>query len=151
MIPDNEGDKDVFIPSSFINGAMNGDRILVQVTREDQKGKKREGEVVSILERANKKIVGVFEESKNFGFVVAEDTRLTQDIFISKKDRNGAKEGDVVMVEVTKWPEKNRRSPEGVVIEILGKKGDVGVDILTVIKKYGLPEDFPHKVVNFID
>lgn len=148
LIPEVEGEKDVFIPSSFINGAMNGDRILVQITREDKNGKKREGEVIQILERANTKIIGVYEDSKNFGFVIAEDTRISQDIFISKKDRNGAKDGDVVVVEVTKWPEK-RRSPEGVVKEVLGKKGDKGLDILTIIKKYGLPEEFPPKVQAF--
>lgn len=148
LIPEVEGEKDVFIPSSFINGAMNGDRILVQITREDKNGKKREGEVIQILERANTKIIGVYEDSKNFGFVIAEDTRISQDIFISKKDRNGAKDGDVVVVEVTKWPEK-RRSPEGVVKEVLGQKGDKGLDILTIIKKYGLPEEFPPKVQAF--
>ena len=148
LIPEIEGEKDVFIPSSFINGAMNGDRILVQITREDKNGKKREGEVIQILERGNTKIIGVYEDSKNFGFVIAEDTRISQDIFISKKDRNGAKDGDVVVVEVTKWPEK-RRSPEGVVKEVLGQKGDKGLDILTIIKKYGLPEEFPPKVQAF--
>lgn len=148
LIPEVEGEKDVFIPSSFINGAMNGDRILVQITREDKNGKKREGEVIQILERANTKIIGVYEDNKNFGFVIAEDTRISQDIFISKKDRNGAKDGDVVVVEITKWPEK-RRSPEGVVKEVLGQKGDKGLDILTIIKKYGLPEEFPTKVQAF--
>ena len=148
LIPEIEGEKDVFIPSSFINGAMNGDRILVQITREDKNGKKREGEVIQILERGNTKIIGVYEDSKNFGFVIAEDTRISQDIFISKKDRNGAKDGDVVVVEITKWPEK-RRSPEGVVKEVLGQKGDKGLDILTIIKKYGLPEEFPPKVQAF--
>ena len=148
LIPEVEGEKDVFIPSSFINGAMNGDRILVQITREDKNGKKREGEVIQILERGNTKIIGVYEDSKNFGFVIAEDTRISQDIFRSKKDRNGAKDGDVVVVEITKWPEK-RRSPEGVVKEVLGQKGDKGLDILTIIKKYGLPEEFPPKVQAF--
>ena len=82
LIPDAEGEKDVFIPSSSINGAMNGDKILVQITREDKNGKKREGEVVQILERGNKKFVGIYEDSRNFGFVVAEDTKINQDIFV---------------------------------------------------------------------
>lgn len=150
LIPEKEGEKDVFIPGSFMNGAMNGDRILVQVTREDKNGKKREGEVVQVVERGNSKIIGVYEDSRNFGFVVAEDTRISQDIFVSKKDKNGAEHGDVVVVEITKWPEK-RRSPEGVVVEVLGKKGDKGLDILTIIKKFGLPEEFPSKVLNFAE
>ncbi|MBU5488353.1 ribonuclease R [Clostridium sp. MSJ-8] len=150
LIPDVEGEKDVFIPSNCMNGALNGDRVLVQVTREDRNGKKREGEIEKVIERANKRVVGVYEDSRNFGFVVAEDTRINQDIFISKKDKNGAKEGDVVIVEITKWPEK-RRSPEGIVVEVLGQKGDVGLDILTIIKKFGLPEEFPHKVQAFAE
>ena len=150
LIPENEGEKDVFIPSSCMNNAMNGDRVLVQVTRDDRNGKKREGEVVEVIERANKTIIGVYENSKNFGFVVPEDTRLNQDIFVSKKDKNGANDGDVVIVEITKWPEK-RRSPEGIIKEVLGKKGDKGLDILTIIKKFSLPEEFPTKVLNFAE
>ena len=150
LIPDTEGEKDVFIPSSSMNGAMNGDKVLVQITREDINGKKREGEVQEVLDRANKKIIGVYEDSRNFGFVVPEDSRLNQDIFISKKDRNGANEGDLVICEIVKWADK-RRSPEGIVKEVLGKKGDKGLDILTIIKKYGLPEEFPDKVLNYAE
>ena len=150
LIPDVDGEKDVFIPSSSMNGAMNGDKVLVQVTREDINGKKREGEVTEVLERSNTKIIGVYEDSRNFGFVVPEDSRLNQDIFISKKDRNGASEGDLVICEIVKWGDK-RRSPEGVIKEVLGKKGDRGLDILTIIKKYGLPEEFPDKVLNYAE
>ena len=150
LISEVEGEKDVFISASSMNSAMNGDRVLVKITRDDRNGKKREGEVVDVIERANKTIIGVYESSRNFGFVVPEDTRLHQDIFISKKDKNNATDGDVVLVEVIKWPEK-RRSPEGVVKEVLGKKGDKGLDILTIIKKFGLPEDFPTKVLTFAD
>lgn len=150
LLPENEGEKDVFIPSSSMNGAMNGDKVLVQITREDINGKKREGEVKEVLSRANNKIIGVYEDSRNFGFVVPEDSRLNQDIFISKKDRNGANEGDLVICEIVKWADK-RRSPEGVIKEVLGKKGDKGLDILTIIKKYGLPEEFPAKVLNYAE
>lgn len=150
LIPDEEGEKDVFIPSSFINGAINGDKIAVKVTREDTNTKKREGEVVEIIERNTVLVVGVYEDSKNFGFVVSEDTRMSQDIFISKKDRNGAKDGDVVTVKITKWPDQKRK-PEGVVTEVLGRKGDRGIDILTIIKKNGLPEEFSNKVLNFAE
>ena len=150
LIPEIEGEKDVFVPSSSMNGAMNGDKVLVQITREDINGKKREGEVKEVLSRVNNKIIGVYEDSRNFGFVVPEDSRLNQDIFISKKDRNGANEGDLVICEIVKWADK-RRSPEGVIKEVLGKKGDKGLDILTIIKKYGLPEEFPAKVLNYAE
>lgn len=151
LIPEKEGERDVFIAGSLLNGAMNGDKVIVQVTKEDKGGiRKREGEVVSIVERVNTKIIGEYEESRNFGFVVPEDTRLTQDIFVSKKDKTGAKSGDIVIVEIIKWPE-GRRSPEGKIVEILGQKGDKGLDILTIIKKHGLPEEFPQKVLAFAD
>lgn len=150
LIPDLEGEKDVFIPSSCMNGAMNNDKVLVQITKEDINGKRREGEVKEVLERANKSIIGVYEDSRNFGFVVPEDTRLNQDIFIPKKDRNGANDGDVVICEVISWGDR-RRSPEGIVKEVLGKKGDKGLDILTIIKKYGLPEEFPEKVLSYAE
>ncbi|ASW43386.1 ribonuclease R [Clostridium isatidis] len=150
LLPELEGEKDVFIPSSALNGGMNGDIVLVEITKEDKNGKKREGEVVEIIERTNNEIIGVYEDSQNFGFVVPEDPRLNSDIFISKKDKNGANTGDLVICEITKWAEK-RKSPEGVIKEILGKKGDKGLDILTIIKKYGLPEEFPQKVLNYAE
>jgi len=144
VIPEEER-PDVFIPSSFINGAMNGDRVVAKVTREENGGKKCEGEIIRILERANKTIIGTYEDSKNFGFVVADDKRIHHDIFIPKSERNGAKTGQIVIVEITEWPEK-KRNPEGRVIEILGNKGEKGIDILTIIKKHKLPEEFPEKV-----
>ena len=150
LIPDEEGQKDVFIPSTSMNGAMNGDKISVRVTREDTNTKKREGEVVEILERNTTKIVGIYEDCKNFGFVVSEDTRISKDVFISKKDRNGANDGDVVTVKLTKWPDEKRKA-EGVVTEVLGRKGDRGIDILMIIKKLGLPEEFTDKVLNFAE
>jgi ribonuclease R len=150
LIPDEEGQKDVFLPSTVMNGAMNGDKISVRVTREDTNTKKREGEVVEILERNTTKIVGVYEDCKNFGFVASEDAKISKDVFISKKDRNGANDGDVVLVKITKWPDEKRKA-EGVVTEILGRKGDRGIDILVIIKKLGLPEEFSDKVLKYAE
>jgi ribonuclease R len=144
VIPEEER-PDVFVPASGVNGAMNGDSVIVKVIRESDGGKKSEGEIIRILDRVNKTVIGTYEDSKSFGFVVADDKRLNNDIFIPKDERNGAKTGDVVIVEITRWPEP-RRNPEGRVAEILGKKGDKGIDILTIIKKYRLPEEFPLKV-----
>lgn len=138
---------DVFIISNNMGGAMNGDKVVAKILKEELEGKKCEGEIIKILERANKVIIGTYEDSKNFGFVVAEDKRISQDIFIPKDQRNGAKTGQIVMAEITQWPDK-RRNPEGNIIQILGSKGDKGIDILTIIKKYGLPEEFPEKVMH---
>lgn len=150
LIPDDEEHQDVFIPSSFINGALHGDRVMVQITKEDIGKKKCEGEVVKIIDRANKTVIGVFESSRNFGFVVPEDKRIQNDIFIPKAKTNGAEDGDIVIVEIIEWAGK-RRNPEGKVIDILGKKGDKGIDILTIIKKHGLPEEFPPKVQKYAE
>ncbi|MPQ44320.1 ribonuclease R [Clostridium tarantellae] len=151
VIPDEEGMKDVFIPKTQLNGAMSGDRVLAKIVSESGNGKKCEGEIVKIVERVNKNIIGIYEDNKSFGFVLPEDQRIQNDIFISKKDRNGAKQGEVVMVEITKWPDKNRKNPEGIVTEVLGKRGDVGLDILTIIKKFGLPEEFPEEVLKWAE
>jgi ribonuclease R len=149
VIPEVE-EPDVFIPISNMGGAMHGDKVIAKVTREQNEGKRREGEIIRIVERGTKTIIGTYEDSKNFGFVVADEKRIHQDIFIPKGERNGAKTGQVVIVEITQWPDK-RRNPEGRVIEILGNKGDRGIDILTIIKKYGLPEEFPPKVEAFAE
>lgn len=139
---------DIFIPSSYMNGALNGDRVVAKISREVKGTKKCEGEIIRILERANKTVIGVYEDSRNFGFVVADDVRISQDIFIPKSQKSTAKAGDVVIAEITLWPEK-RRNPEGKIIEVLGNKRDTGIDILTIIKKFKLPEKFPEAVESF--
>ncbi len=141
---------DIFIPSSYMNGAMNGDKVVAKVLREENRGKKCEGEIIRIIERANKTVIGVYEDSRNFGFVVPEEKRIYQDIFIPKGSRNGANTGDVVIADITSWPDK-RRNPEGKVVEILGKKGEKGIDILTIIKKNNLPEEFTQKVESYAE
>jgi ribonuclease R len=145
LIPENVELPDVYIPAEGLNGAMNNDRVIVRIAKEGIPGKRTEGEVIRILKRANTRIVGTFEKSENFGFVVPDDKRIYQDIFIAKVNMNGAKHGHKVVAEITKWPEK-RRNPEGQVIEILGAAGNPGVDILSIIRKYDLPEEFPEEV-----
>ncbi len=141
---------DIFIPENAMKDAMNGDIVQAKVLRETAATKRAEGEILKVLTRKNTKIIGVYEESKAFGFVSPEDQKLNTDIFIGKKFRNHAENGDVVVVEIMKWPEKGK-SPEGIITEILGKKGDKGVDILTVVKKYDLPEEFSAEVLNYTD
>lgn len=145
-----EGKGDIFVPENALKTAMNGDKVQVKLIRENAGTRRAEGEILAILERKNSKIIGVYEQTKAFGFVTPEDQKLHHDIFISKSNRNYAETGDVVVVEITKWPEKGR-NPEGIIVEILGKKGDKGVDILTVVKKFNLPESFPPKVLSYTD
>ncbi|WP_010293507.1 ribonuclease R [Clostridium senegalense] len=136
---------DVFIPADNVNTAMNGDRVLVKILKNENHGKKCEGFIERVIERKNKTVVGLYEDSKSFGFVVPKDNKVNKDIFIPKAKRNGAKTGQMVVVEITKWPEDNRKA-EGIVVEVLGYKEEKGVDILTIIRKHNLPEEFPYEV-----
>jgi len=144
FLPDDKEAKDIFVPPSNINGAMNGDKVLVKVTQKSKESKKAECVVIKIVKRANEEIVGTFEKGKSFGFVVADDRGIKQDIFIPFKFTSGAKDKDKVVVKITKWPE-DRRNPEGKVIEVLGSSDDPETDILAIIRKFKLPEDFPKK------
>jgi len=143
FIPDKDED-DVFLPAENLHGAMHNDRVMIKVLKSD--GRSREGEVVKILERANKTIVGTFEKDKYFGFVVPDDKRIHQDIFVPKDEINGAQNGYKVVVEIVRWSEK-RRNPEGRIIEVLGHKDDVGTDIVSIIRQFNLPEEFPEEVI----
>ncbi|EHG19571.1 hypothetical protein HMPREF9334_01886 [Selenomonas infelix ATCC 43532] len=148
IIPDvraTEDESDVFVPGSMLATAMHGDRVVARVTPSETEGRAREGEIIRILDRANTHIVGTFERSKAFGFVTPDSAKIGRDIFILKKDFGGAKTGSKVVVEITKWPEE-RRSAEGRVIEVLGKTGDPGVDVLAVMRAYNLDEHFPPAV-----
>lgn len=145
VIPEEAGMDDIFIPPNEINNALHGDTVLARVSSESS-GQRKEGTVIRILERGITKIVGTYTESKNFGFVIPDEKKFAGDIFIPKSASNGAVEGHKVVVELTTYPE-GRMSAEGAVIEILGHKNDPGVDILSVIHKHGLPQEFPGEVL----
>lgn len=147
--PDEEED-DIFIAPSNINGAFDGDRVEARITSMGEGNKGPEGVIIKILERNNKSIIGKFEKSKNFGFVVPENKKIGQDIFIPKAEFNGAKNGEIVCVEITKWPER-RRSAEGKIVDILGKAGKPGVDILSIMYSYNLKDEFPDDVIDEIE
>ncbi|SJZ43337.1 ribonuclease R [Garciella nitratireducens] len=137
---------DVYISPEDMNGAMNNDKVIVRLSRKRGEGQKIQGEVIRILKRGNKKIVGTFESSRNFGFVVPDDQRVKQDIYIPKSETMDAHTDDKVVVEITEYPVKGR-NPEGRVIEILGNKNEIGTDILSIIRKFDLPEEFPPDVL----
>ncbi len=137
-----EEGKDVYVKAESMLGAMHNDRVLVKVTRRMLDGKSQEGKVIRVLERANEQIVGVYSGTNRYGFVVPEEKRICQDVFIPGRADKNARNGDLVVAAVTKWPQ-DRRNPEGKVIEIIGHKGDPGVDILVIMKKYHLEAEFP--------
>ncbi len=135
---------DIFIPRTSVNGAMHKDTVMVRIVR--QTSKSAEGEVVRVLERGLKTVVGTFEQVKKFGFVRVDDKRFGDDIYIDKDNTMGAVTGHKVVVRITKAPTE-RNNPEGKVIEILGHINDPGVDILSIIREYDLPTDFPEEVM----
>lgn len=141
--------EDIFIPETATNGAMHGDKVSVLITKE-KTGKRQEGIIIRIIERGTKEIVGTFEKSKNFGFVVSDNHKFGHDIFIPKEHTMGAITGHKVVVKITDYGYE-QRSPEGKVVEILGHINDPGVDIMSVIKAYDLPVEFPKEVMNSLD
>lgn len=145
VIPDDETLPDVYISAEDMEGAMNNDRVIAKIVKGGGEGKRQEGKIIKILTRGTDRIVGTFENSAHFGFVVPDDKRILQDIFIPKSEINGAQTGHKVVAEITKWAEP-RRNPEGRIVDILGFEGEPGIDILSVIKKYDLPEEFPEEV-----
>jgi len=144
--PEEEGMDDIFIPPTEINGAMNGDTVLVRVSSSSS-GDRREGSITKITERGITKVVGQFQDNKGFGFVLPDDKKISMDIFIAKEDTLGAMEGHKVVVEITGWPE-GRKSATGMVTQILGHKNDPGVDILSIIHKHGIETEFPKPVLD---
>ena len=136
---------DVFVAPDNIKDAMDGDTVQV-VVEEETKNQKAEAVVVKILTRANETVIGTFEKNKRFGFVVPDNPRITVDVFIPEGADMGAVTGHKVIVKLTSYG-SGRRNPEGRVIQILGHVNDPGVDILSIIKAYGLPESYPDEVM----
>lgn len=150
LVLDEEGEKDIFIPASGVNGALHKDRVMCRITRPATAEKRAEAEVIEILRRGPESLVGTYQESQNFGFVVPDDQKYARDIFIPKKFSKGAVTGHKVLVKITDWAEE-RRNPEGKIISILGHVNDPGVDILSIIYQYDLPREFPDAVMNEVE
>jgi len=145
LLPDDPEIDDIYISREDMNGAMHGDRVLVRPKIAAKANSKAEGEVIRILQRALKTVVGTVERGKHFSFVVPDDKRIFYDLYVPKDKTIGAKNGQKVVAKITEWPEK-RRNPSGEIVEILGYPDEPGVDVLSIIKKYELPLDFPEKV-----
>ena len=138
-------DQDYYVPEDKKNGAFHNDKVQV-VLLPSTSGKRQEVEIVKILERGTTKIVGTFQKSKNFGFVIPDNGKVTTDIFIPIERSKGAVDGHKVVVELTSYGGKDKK-PEGKVVEILGHINDPGVDIISIVKAYDLPMEFSEKVL----
>ena len=139
-------DDEVYISRGNTKDALNGDKVLIKIINEDIEGNRREGEIVKTVQHKRDEIVGTFTKRKNFGFVVPDDIGFNTDIFISKKNFNKAKNNQKVVAKITKFPQGNR-SAEGKIIEIIGHIDEAGVDMLSLVKEYNLPYEFPDDVI----
>src|SRR5436190_17228554 len=157
LVTDKPGEPDIFIAAENTGTAMHGDRVVVRISRNQPyvraKGR-QEGRVIRILERAHDTIVGTLQHSRNFYYVVPDDPRLVHDVYVgSAKDRRSqtaATVGDKVVVRLEAW-ESRHVNPEGEIIEVLGPASAPGVDMLSIIRKYHLPTEFPRDVLDQAD
>lgn len=142
-----EGEQeDFFIPESCVHDALHGDTVKIKV-RPGHRGQRREAEIIEIVARAVTQVVGTYQARKNFGFVVPDNQKIMADIFVPKERSKGAVEGSKVVAEITDYGDE-RHNPEGKVVEILGHINDPGVDILSIVRAFNLPEAFPERVLN---
>ena len=139
-------EEEIYISKNNTNGALNEDTVVVELIDASSKDEHKEGRVLAITDRKKDTIVGVFTKNKDFGFVVPDDRRFGTDVYISKKNIGGARNKSKVVVKILKYPE-NRKNAEGKVVEVLGNVDEAGVDMLSLIRDYNLPYEFPVNVV----
>ncbi|MBP5151366.1 MAG: RNB domain-containing ribonuclease, partial [Lachnospiraceae bacterium] len=141
-------DEDYFIPEGMSLNAFHGDKVEIVVSSGYvSKDKRKEAKVVRIVERNTDNFVGTYEASKNFGFVICDNTKIDRDIFIPAEKSKGAVTGSKVLVNITDYGDA-RRNPEGEVVRVIGHADDPGVDILSISLAFGIPDTFPEKVLN---
>lgn len=142
-----EEEMDIFVPRSSVNGAFHQDTVEVRITKGSTKDKRAEGEITRIISHGITEIVGTYDKGPGFGFVIPDNQKIQTDIFVGKEDSMGAVTGHKVVVTITDYGD-HRRKPEGKITQILGHENDPGVDILSIVKAFDIPTEFPEKVLN---
>ena len=142
-----EDDDDIFIPADATGTAMHQDKVQVLLKKGEQKGKRKEGSVIRILERANQEIVGTFQRERDYGFIICDNQKFSKDVYVSPKNSKGVRDGDKVVAEILDYGD-DRHKPEGRIKENLGSMNAPGTDILAIVKSYNIPSEFPVKVMN---
>lgn len=142
-------EEDLYIREEDSRQAMDGDTVQVAI-KNNSSGKRREGIVVKVLVRGQSEVVGIFQRSKRFGFVVPDNQKFGKDIYVPLERSKGAVSGHKVVVSITDYGAKNKK-PEGKVTEILGHINDPGVDILSIIKGFQLPTEYPKEVMKSVE
>lgn len=143
FVPD-EGGEPIFIAERRSAHAMHGDKVKISLTAK-RKGRKVEGEVIEIIQRAKETFVGTLRVEKNYAFLLTEDRTLANDIFVPRDMLKGGKDGDKAVVKVTKWPE-DAKNPIGKVVDILGQAGDNTTEMHAILAEFGLPYVYPKNV-----
>ena len=138
------GTPDIFVGPGGLRGGLHGDRVVARVSR--RRGGKPEGEIVRVLERGARCIIGIFRAGPRVGFVEPDDPRMPRDVYVSPEDAGGARDGQLVVVRLRSWLPENP-DPEGEIVEILGHPDDPGIDTLSIVKEYDLPIEFPPNVL----
>ena len=138
--------EDLYIPESGVNGAFHQDQVQVELLK-GQGGRRQEARIVKILSHGLTKVVGTYQKSKSFGFVIPDLEKISTDIYIPAEGSKGAVTGHKVVVELTDYGD-DKHKPEGRITEILGHVNDPGVDILSIVKGYDLPVEFEEKLLN---
>lgn len=141
-----EREDEIYIAKKNSINALNGDKVLIKIIEEKTDSKKAEGRIIKVLEREKDTVVGTFQYSRSFGFVVPDDKNFGTDIFISKKNFGKARNNQKVLVKITKYPKKGKNA-EGKIVEILGRIDEAGVDMLSLIKEHNLLDEFPEPVL----
>ena len=141
-----EQEDEIYISKENSLNALNGDTVAIKIIAEKEGDKKQEGKIVKIVRHEKDTVVGTFQKSRNFAFVVPDDKNFGTDIFISKANWGKARDKKKVLVQILKYPEKGKNA-EGKIIEVLGDPNQAGVDMLSLIKEYNLPSTFPEQVV----
>jgi ribonuclease R len=144
--PDDKNMKDIFISPVDMNGAMHGDRVIVRPMKVLEDVKSPEGKVIRIIERANQFVIGTFQKSRHFGFVVPDDKRIAFDIFVPKEEFNNAQANNKVSVKITEWPDQ-RKNPEGTIAEVIGDIEDTKTHIEAVLLAKKVRQVFPEDVI----
>ena len=139
-------DEDIFIPESDTGTAMHQDKVRIIIRDDKKEGKRQEGVVVKVLERGMPEIVGTYQLNRDFGFVISDNPKFSKDIFIPRKEAVGIKNGDKVIAVITDYGSGNK-NPEGKIKENLGNIRTPGTDILAIVKSFGIPSEFPEKVM----
>lgn len=145
IMPD--GIDDIYVSVENKGSAMHNDKVRVRILGSTAGNQKKEGLVVEVLERANETIVGTYDRQQSFGFVIPDDERIGEDVYVALENTMNARSGAKVLVKIISWPEKKRKA-EGIITEILGYEGDVGLDINCIMANHKIPFSFPKQVLD---